>query len=239
MDKNADHVVEQLLGTASGHAERSGLPFVTLSYAQSLDGSLTGRPGEALALSGSGSLKLTHLLRANHDAILVGIGTVLSDDPQLSVRYVHGQSPQPVILDGRLRLPVSSKLLRNGSRPPWIYAREQVDEQRRDKLVKSGAQLHSLPTDPDELLCLRSLLRKLAEQNIRSVMIEGGALVITSFLRAGLANYTVLTIVPMFVGGLRALGDLRRTDPGSCLRVQQPRSAQFGDDMIVWGPLSP
>jgi 3,4-dihydroxy 2-butanone 4-phosphate synthase/GTP cyclohydrolase II len=80
-----------------------GRPFVTLAYAQSLDGSLAARRGEPLSLSGLESQKLTHRLRASHSAILVGISTLLADDPQLNVRLVEGENPQPVVLDSRLR----------------------------------------------------------------------------------------------------------------------------------------
>ncbi len=81
---------------------RTDRPAITLSYAQSLDGSLTTRRGRPLALSGPESYQLTHHLRADHDAILVGIDTVLADDPRLTVRGVRGEAPQPVVLDSRL-----------------------------------------------------------------------------------------------------------------------------------------
>ena len=84
-------------------------PRVTLTYAQSLDGSITARSGAPLSLSGAESLHYTHQLRAAHDAILVGIGTVLSDDPRLDVRLVTGPSPRPIVLDSELRCPVTAR----------------------------------------------------------------------------------------------------------------------------------
>ena len=88
-------------------------PFTTLSYAQSLDGSLALHAGEPYLISGRGSLKLTHMLRAEHDAILVGIGTILADNPQLNVRLTAGADPQTIILDSQLRTPPESKVFEN------------------------------------------------------------------------------------------------------------------------------
>ena len=94
--------------------ERTGVsssdrPFITLSYAQSWDGSITTRSGETLCFSGPEATRLTHQLRSLHDGIWVGIGTVLSDDPQLTVREWEGDNPQPIVLDSQLRTPASAK----------------------------------------------------------------------------------------------------------------------------------
>src|SRR5512135_1934375 len=92
-------------------------PRVTLTYAQSLDGSIAARSGMPLALSGTESMHYTHQLRAAHDAILVGIGTVLSDDPRLNVRLTGGLSPRPIVLDSSLRCPSTARCLEAGRRP--------------------------------------------------------------------------------------------------------------------------
>ncbi len=104
----------------TAHLNRPGRPLVTLSYAQDLDGSIAKRRGEPTSISGPESLEFTHRLRAAHDAILVGIGTVISDDPQLNVRFAKGNDPQIVVLDSQLRLPLQSKLLEN-SKKAWVH----------------------------------------------------------------------------------------------------------------------
>ena len=88
-----------------------GLPFVTLSYAQSVDGSIATHPSRPFALSSEKSFEMTHLLRSRHDALLVGINTVLVDDPRLTVRRCAGDNPQPVVLDSRLRFPGDARLI--------------------------------------------------------------------------------------------------------------------------------
>ena len=105
-----DALAERLAGF---HA--SDRPFVSLSYAQSLDGSLAAKPGAPTRLSGTQANELTHRLRAAHDAILVGIGTILADDPQLTVRGVPGLQPRPVVLDSRLRTPPHSQPVKAGT----------------------------------------------------------------------------------------------------------------------------
>jgi GTP cyclohydrolase II len=132
--------VRSALEAAPEHCRRTGRPFLTLSYAQSLDGSIADRPGRPLALSGSQSMALTHGLRAAHEAILVGIGTVLADNPRLNVRLVAGKDPQPVVVDSRLRFPPYANLLKNG-RTPWIATCEDADWERQESLEGAGAKV--------------------------------------------------------------------------------------------------
>ena len=104
--------------------------MVTLSYAQSLDGSLTTRRGERLTLSGEETKLLTHRLRAAHDAILVGIGTVLADNPKLTARLVGGPHPLPVVLDRRLRIPMDSEIIQRTDLIPWVVCGEDAPAKR-------------------------------------------------------------------------------------------------------------
>ncbi|MCZ7668830.1 MAG: dihydrofolate reductase family protein [Chloroflexi bacterium] len=99
--------------------KQNGRPFVTLCFAQSLDGSIAIKRGQFTAISGAASMKMTHRLRAAHHALLIGIGTALADDPQMTVRLVEGRQPQPVILDSMLRLPETAVVFQH-PRPPWI-----------------------------------------------------------------------------------------------------------------------
>lgn len=223
-----------------GAAER---PAVTLSYAQSLDGSIAARRGFPLQISAPESTQLTHQLRATHDAILVGIGTVLADDPQLTVRHVPGKDPQPVVLDSRLRFPLGARLLR--ARSPWIATTSLADGNKVQTLAAAGAILLTMPSDPTGRVHLPSLLARLRELGIKSLMVEGGAGVITSFLNEQLVDFVVLTIAPVFVGGLPAVEDLMGhkaagNETSSLSHNSFPKlgdlgTAQLGDDLIVWG----
>ncbi len=232
--------VKSLPALASGYRKQYNRPFVTLSYAQSLDGCISARPGEALVLSGKQSLTLTHQLRAAHDAILVGIGTVLSDNPRLNVRLVDGTDPVPVVVDSSLRLPLDCNLLNQPSRTPLIVTTEAgySDLGRRSALESAGARIAGMPATRRGQVNLVAMLELLATMGINSVMVEGGARIITSFLLGRLANYIVLTVAPVLVGGLRAVSDLGQPDPETCLRLNNPQHRWLGEDLILWGGLT-
>lgn len=227
--------IDELLAGARPHLQATGRPLITLSYAQSLDGSIATRRGESLHLSGSEAMRLTHSLRAAHDGILVGIGTVLADDPRLNVRLTEGRDPQPVVLDSRLRLPLDARLL-GGSRPPWIVALQGADPQKQAQLEGRGGRVLCLPAGEDGRISLPALLSRLAELGLSSLMVEGGARVITSFLAQGLVNRLVLTVAPVVVGGLRAV-DAEAALPAP-LKLILPVYERLEDDLIVWGKIS-
>ena len=185
-------------------------PFVTLTYAQSLDGSITIQRGKPTAISGQESLVLTHQLRATHDAILVGIGTVLADNPRLNVRLAVGPNPQPVVLDSHLRFPLDARLLQ-GKHPPWIATSPTASLEKQAALEAVGAVVLRFPPDKHGRLDLHAVLAKLAEKKIGNVMVEGGAEVITSFLAAQLVDRVVLTIAPKVYWRLKCRRESRNS----------------------------
>jgi len=232
-------VVGQVLGDL-GVAARAGgggpRPFVTLSWAQSLDGSIALEPGRGCALSGEESLALTHAVRAAHDAILVGIGTLLADDPRLSVRHWMGRSPAPVVLDSRLRTPPTARVLAAGpDRVVRIVCTSAADEARIGPLEQRGASVLRLPAQDNGWVELPALLDSLGQAGVRRLMVEGGARVLTSFLRARLGDYAVVTVAPRLLGGLPVVGELDRERPPRFASVATHR---LGDDVVLAGPLS-
>ncbi len=212
-------------------------PFVTLTYAQSLDGSLAARPGHSLALSGPAALALTHRLRAAHDAILVGIGTVLADDPRLTVRLAPGPHPQPLVLDTHLRCPADAALFHHPSRRPWLLCGLDASPARAAALAAAGAQVIRLPLNMDGHVDLGTALARLGELGIGTVMVEGGAQVISACLAEGLAHFVILTLAPVFVGGLRSVAGPLADDPFLLPRLCPVGHEQLGDDLILWGQL--
>lgn len=206
-------------------------PLVTLSYAQSMNGSIAAQRGAPLAISGGDSMKITHRLRAVHDSILIGIGTLLADDPRLSVRLVPGENPQPVVLDGKLRTPSGARLLQ-GAKKPWIATCENADPDRRIALENTGASLLTVPRDRRGRVSLDALLTILAERGIGSIMVEGGSQVLSAFLDQGLADLAAITIAPRFIGGVNVYAPLEGKHYPS-LVIEG--IGQFGEDAIVWG----
>lgn len=229
-------ITARLLADTGGRARKLARPVVTLSYAQSFDGCLTDRRGSGMALSGAESKLMTHQLRAAHAGILVGIGTVLADDPRLTARLAGGPHPRPVVLDSRLRIPLESRLLARQDCPPWIVCAPDADPDRREALEKTGARLIAIPRGDEGLPDLLETLRALYTLGLDSLMVEGGARVLASFLRARLVDQAVVTVAPLWVGGLPALdGGVGRNGRYPCWDNAQ--SALFGCDWVVWGKL--
>jgi 3,4-dihydroxy 2-butanone 4-phosphate synthase/GTP cyclohydrolase II len=223
-------------------------PTVTLSYAQSLDGSITATRGNPLSLSCHESLMMVHQLRANHDAIAVGIGTLLADDPRLNVRMVEGEDPQPLVLDSRLRTPPRSVLLQRDKPRPWVVTTEFADVDRQAILEGAGARVIRLPANHLGHVDLHALMTYLFKRGVKTLMLEGGAQIITAFLDAGLVDRCVVTIAPVMVGGQRAVESLlMREEIGTfdpncptldCYALlRDVRYVQVGTDLVVFGRL--
>lgn len=229
---NLNSTIEDWLTGARESRALVKRPFVTLSYAQSIDGSIALRPCEPLVISGEDSLRLTHQLRSMHDGILVGIGTVLSDDPQLTVRHWAGDNPQPIVLDSQLRMPSDARLLTGSEKNCWILTTKADEWSKHD-----GVEICSLHPGKDGRVCLNNALELLYEKGIRYLMVEGGAHVITAFLKAQLVDAVVITIATKFVGGYKAVGDLELEPRVNLPEIKPFYSARLGEDLIVWGEL--
>jgi len=225
--------IESRLREAAAYSKQTGKPFVTVSYAQSLDGSIAARPGRPMALSSPESLVLTHSLRATHDAILVGIGCVLADDPQLNVRLASGSNPRPIVIDSRLRLPPYARILTNGSQAPWIFTSETADSEREKNLQAFGATIFRVPSASDAKIDVVAVLKKLGDLGITTLMVEGGAQIITSFLITRSVNQVVVTISPILVGGTRAVDALARFNPNQFPRLVNVSYEKMGNDLVV------
>lgn len=188
------------LAAGSGAVPRgAGLPLVTLTWAQAVDGTMAVSRGSSTAISGPESFCITHALRALHRVILVGVATLIADNPRLNVRCVEGSSPQPVILDTHLRTPPGCKLLTDPTcMRPIIYSRDghsgRADlhddaaaawGERLEALQAAGAQVRPISQlDVDGRPEVLAVLRDLCARGVDSVMVEGGASVLRSFLRA-------------------------------------------------------
>lgn len=233
MSSSAPLIYSRWLSRAGQHCQLTGRPLVGLSFAQSIDGSLTTQRGQPTALSGPESARLTHELRAAHDAILVGVGTVLADNPHLTVRHVPGQSPQPVILDSYLRTPPQAYLVAGHPTPAWIATTPAADPACRQALETAGARLLEIPAAPHGGVDLPRLLKCLSGLGIATLMVEGGAQVITRFLTEGLVDWVSITVAPRFLGGLRSVESPLPNLPA----LSEVAYQKLGTDLIIWGKL--
>jgi diaminohydroxyphosphoribosylaminopyrimidine deaminase / 5-amino-6-(5-phosphoribosylamino)uracil reductase len=214
---------------------QTGTPFVTLKFAQTLDGRIATSTGDSKWISSEPSLKWAHRLRSLHDAVLVGVGTVLKDDPQLTVRLVKGRNPTRVVVDSRLRISLNSKILKDLEIAPTIIATtSQADIEKKLALKVMGIEVLTTGEDSEGMVDLKDLLYKLGEKNISSVLVEGGATTITSFIRQGLADKIVAIIAPKIVGkGVETVGDLGILKVGRASKLSFDKVYRKGEDVVV------
>jgi diaminohydroxyphosphoribosylaminopyrimidine deaminase/5-amino-6-(5-phosphoribosylamino)uracil reductase len=218
---------------------QTGIPFITLKFAQSLDGRIATKTGNSRWISSPGTLRLAHKLRSTHDGVLVGVGTVLVDDPSLTVRLVKGRNPQRIIVDGRLRIPLTAKILHDeGVNKTSIVATEGANRKKAQSLKNLGVEILWAPKNRWGEIDMEDLLGTLGRMGITSVLVEGGATVITSFLRERLADKVVIIMAPKLIGeGIEAVGNLEIRDIHEALQISRMKTRRLGDDIVIEGYL--
>lgn len=217
-------------------------PFVTLKAAVGWDGKMARPRGDSRWITSKETRAYAHLLRAEHDAVLVGIGTVLRDDPLLSVRHADWPARQitRVVLDGRLRFPAGARMLADQKGGPvLIFTSDKAPAGKRAVLEKAGAEILVLP-EKKGVLDLDEALRLLGQRDITGVLIEGGGRLVKSAVCPPRFHKIVLMIAPLIIGGADAVsfygGAGAAAVPGS-LRLRKVTSMRIGSDLIVEGDL--
>ncbi|MFI5310597.1 MAG: bifunctional diaminohydroxyphosphoribosylaminopyrimidine deaminase/5-amino-6-(5-phosphoribosylamino)uracil reductase RibD [Gemmatimonadales bacterium] len=200
-------------------------PWVTLKLAISLDGAIAGEVGAPRWLTGEASRKYVHRLRAQSDAIAVGIGTALADDPALTVR--HGRRPRVaptrVVFDRTARLPIAGRLAKSARRVPTLVLSEQPDPTRAEALTRKGVQVERAEG-------LERQLELLHARGVRSLLVEGGAGLAGALLAAGMVDRLIIFQSPLLLGpgALPAFGGAPATG-----RLQVIERRDFGDDLMT------
>jgi 3,4-dihydroxy 2-butanone 4-phosphate synthase/GTP cyclohydrolase II len=221
--------VANLLGALRLRADR---PAVVVKYAQTLDGRIAARTGDAKWISGERERRLAHAMRSGCDAVLVGARTLLQDDPQLTVRMVPGASPLRVVLDSTLRTPLTAKVLSDDA-ATVILCRPDADPGRREALTSAGATVRDVAPGPDGLR-VEEVLRLLRDLGVGSLLVEGGGRVITSMLRAGAVDRLVVSLSPTIIGtGVEAVGPLGVDRIADGIRLANRSVFLVGDDVLL------
>jgi diaminohydroxyphosphoribosylaminopyrimidine deaminase / 5-amino-6-(5-phosphoribosylamino)uracil reductase len=186
----------------------SGLPFVTAKWAMTLDGKIATSSGDSKWISGERSRALVHEVRGLMDAIVVGIGTVLADDPLLTARPAGPRAPARVVLDAAARLPRNSRLVRSAREVPVCVAvNDRADAVSRAALKELGCEVLAFPGS--ELIPIPSFLEELGKRGVTNVLVEGGGRVLGSFLDAGQLDMVDVFIAPVLEGGRHGLGPIQ------------------------------
>jgi diaminohydroxyphosphoribosylaminopyrimidine deaminase/5-amino-6-(5-phosphoribosylamino)uracil reductase len=223
---------------------RTGKPFVILKIASTLDGRIATRTGDARWVTGEAARAYVHQLRHAVDAIMVGVGTVEVDDPQLTTRLENGRGVDPVrvVLDTSLRMSEKARMLHQASKAPtWVVCGSDAPLAAKERLRAEGAMIVQTPLR-GERIDLDALMEQLAKRSVTSLLIEGGAQVAGAALRAGVVDKVVFFYAPKIYGGDDGVPicsgrgmDLMRES----LAVSHIELDRMGDDIMVSGYLYP
>lgn len=212
----------------------TGIPLVTVKLAQTVDGRIATVTGSSKWISSEESRRLAHKLRAINDAVLVGVGTVLADDSELTVRLVKGRNPTRVVLDSRLRVPLAAKVITGRGAKTLIATTVQADKDRLARLREAGVEVVLVAEDGQGRIDLRQLLVVLGARGISSVLVEGGAETITSLLRLELVDKLVIIIAPKIMGkGIEAVEDLAVREVSQATKLTFTRTYRSGSDLVI------
>lgn len=181
---------------------RNKTPFITLKAGMSLDGKLATVTGQSKWITNELARSDAHKYRHTHDAILVGVNTIIADDPALTTRIVGGgKNPIRIILDTHLRTPLTSQVLTDKQSPTWIVVGDGVSLDKITQYQNSATKIIQMDT-PD--ISINQLVKMLADRGVTSILVEGGHKIHTSFLMAKQVNQVVLYVSPLLIGGEQA-----------------------------------
>ncbi|MCF6291177.1 MAG: bifunctional diaminohydroxyphosphoribosylaminopyrimidine deaminase/5-amino-6-(5-phosphoribosylamino)uracil reductase RibD [Desulfobacterales bacterium] len=231
----------QLIAPFVKHSS-TGLPWVIMKAGISLDGRIAAVPGQPLRITNQRSGRAVHRLRDQVDAILVGIDTVLADDPCLTVRLAKarqpGDDPLRVVLDTGLRMEPAARMLSlESAAATWIFCGPGPDPVRRHALEEAGARVIPVAVAPGGGVDLKEVLAELGRAQLSSLLVEGGGRVHGSFLQAGLVDQVFLYVAPIFIGqaGVPLVSFSGETHEKDVLRLHSIRTRRLGDDILIQG----
>lgn len=208
-----------------------GRPWVTVKAAMSLDGNMALQSGESKWISSAASRKRAHLLRAENDAIMVGVGTVMQDDPMLTVRDVEGRAPLKVIVDRSLRTPTDAKVLDHGK--CVFFTGPSPDEERVAELEKRGAKIVRQRTEENGYIPFEDLFGTLSALGVNHLMVEGGPKLIDSLIRCGSVDEYSLFVAPKLLGaGLNMTNEISFRHMDEAIQMKRVKIRQVGND--IW-----
>jgi len=219
---------------------RTGLPYVIAKWAMTLDGRIATRTGDSKWISSPEARRYAHELRGRVDAILVGIGTVLADDPRLTCRAPGGRSPARVVLDSAARLPLDSRLVRSARRTPVVVATSpQAPRRRLEPLAARGCQVVAFPTRRGKVSVVR-VLEWLGAMQTTNVLVEGGAEVHGAFFDAGQVDEVLAFVGPQVLGaGRPAVLNAGVAKVAGAVRLGPFTVERLGDSVLLRGRVRP
>ena len=211
------------------------IPFVAMKYAMTMDGKIACYTGESKWVTGEQAREHVQTLRNRYRGIMVGVGTVLKDDPLLNCRMENGRHPVRIICDSHLRTPLDSRIIKTANEYETILATCSEDEIRKSKYTEKGVSVLTLP-GADKRVDIAALLQELGKRSIDSVLVEGGAQLNWSVLQTGLVNKVYCYIAPKIFGGEDAKSPVAGQGfptPSAAVLLKSPKVTALGDDLLI------
>ncbi len=222
------------------HYMTTGLPYVILKYAMSADGKIATVTGDSKWITGEEARRHVHQTRKAVAAIMVGIGTVLADDPMLNCRVEEGVDPVRIICDSKLRIPADSQIVKTAGEIRTIVACVEDGSSemrsRAEELRQKGVELLPVGTDAEGHVDVEQLIRRLGEMKTDSILVEGGSQLNYSVLRSGLVSEIDAYIAPKLIGGHQARGPVGGAGfekIADCVELDEPEIEHFGRDLLL------
>lgn len=221
------------------HYIRTGTPYVVMKYAMTMDGKIAAFTGASKWITGEAARLHVQELRHELSGIMAGVGTVLADDPMLTCRLPGKKNPVRIICDTNLRTPLSSKIVATAGEVPTIFAACCGDEKRVSEFEKRGCKVLNVGRAGDHL-DLKDLMRRLGEEKIDSILLEGGGTLNWSALESGIVNKVMAYVSPKLFGGRTAKTPVEGrgvADPASAFFLKNAEITKLGEDFLIEGRL--
>ena len=218
------------------HFIRSRQPYVVMKYAMTMDGKIATRTGASQWITGEIAREQVHRDRNRYTAIMVGVGTVLADDPMLTCRIPGGRDPIRIVCDSRLSTPPSARLVESAGSLTTILATCCTDPDRHVPYLAAGCEILTVRADADGHVDLAALMQALGARGIDSIVLEGGGTLAWAALRAGIVHRVQAYIAPKLFGGAQAKTPVQGVGvayPDDAVRLSAPRVTQLGDDLLL------
>jgi diaminohydroxyphosphoribosylaminopyrimidine deaminase/5-amino-6-(5-phosphoribosylamino)uracil reductase len=226
-----------LLNPGFNHLFSHNRPYIHAKIATSLDGFMALKNGKSQWLTGALCRKESHLIRAKHQAIMTGIGTVLADDPLMTVRFGPKRKPLRLILDSHLRMPLKAQMIRVTGGPIHIFTSEGADKKRVKKLEKAGVTVHLVSQQKNGLLKLSEVMRICKQNGWSEIMLEAGPMLTGAFIKKGLVDEFSWFLCPKILGEGLGLGDIGIKDLDKTFALSKVEIRALGPDLLWHGRL--
>lgn len=219
------------------HFIKNKVPFIAMKYAMTMDGKIATDTGSSKWITGAAARQHVHTLRHKYSAIMVGVGTILSDDPLLTCRIENGRNPTRILCDTTLRTPLSSKIVTTAKEVRTILATACNDTEMHKPYLQAGCEVLVIPQKKESKhIDLAQLMISLGNLNIDSILLEGGSTLNWSALQGGMVNKLYCYIAPKLLGGRNSkspIGGIGVHSPENAFLLKNSKMLQIGEDFLI------